>query len=216
VSQRAVIYARTSTVDQHTENQVYDLEQLARQRGLEIIKVYRDQVSGTRARRPGLDQLLSDARQGKFDVVLVWACDRLARSGAHFLQVLDELGHLNIEFISYREQLDTTGPLGRAVVVIISAIAELERSLIVERVRAGLRRAKLEGRRLGRPPLLVDREAVRRDRQQGLSISQLAKQHGIAETSVRRLLRQPESTPPKTLIPPPPQVIDNAPRLSAV
>jgi len=216
VSQRAVIYARTSTVDQHTENQVYDLEQLARQRGLEIIKIYQDQVSGTRARRPGLDQLLSDARQGKFDVVLVWACDRLARSVSHFLQVLDELGHLNIEFISYREQLDTTGPLGRAVVVIISAIAELERSLIVERVRAGLRRAKLEGRRLGRPPLLVDREAVLRDRQQGLSISQLAKQHGIAETSVRRLLRQPESTPPKTLIPPPPQVIDNAPRLSAV
>jgi len=216
VSQRAVIYARTSTVDQHTENQVYDLEQLARQRGLEIIKIYQDQVSGTRARRPGLDQLLSDARQGKFDVVLVWACDRLARSVSHFLTVLDELGHLHIEFISYREQLDTTGPLGRAVVVIISAIAELERSLIVERVRAGLRRAKLEGRRLGRPPLLVDREAVRRDRQQGLSISQLAKQHGIAETSVRRLLRPSESTPPKTPVPAPPQVIDNAPRLSAV
>jgi len=216
VSQRAVIYARTSTVDQHTENQVYDLEQLARQRGLEIIKVYRDQVSGTRARRPGLDQLLSDARQGKFDVVLVWACDRLARSVSHFLTVLDELGHLHIEFISYREQLDTTGPLGRAVVVIISAIAELERSLIVERVRAGLRRAKLEGRRLGRPPLLVDREAVRRDRQQGLSISQLAKQHGIAETSVRRLLRQPESTPPKTLVPPPSQATENTHPLSAV
>ncbi len=216
MSQRAVIYARTSTVDQHTENQVYDLEQLARQRGLEIIKIYQDQVSGTRARRPGLDQLLSDARQGKFDVVLVWACDRLARSGAHFLQVLDELGHLNIEFISYREQLDTTGPLGRAVVVIISAIAELERSLIVERVRAGLRRAKLEGRRLGRPPLTVDREAVLRDREQGMSISQLAKQHGIAETSVRRLLRQSDSTPPKTLAPPPSQVTENTHPLSAV
>ena len=216
MSQRAVIYARTSTVDQHTENQVYDLEQLARQRGLEIIKVYRDQVSGTRARRPGLDQLLSDARQGKFDVVLVWACDRLARSVSHFLQVLDELGHLNIEFISYREQLDTTGPLGRAVVVIISAIAELERSLIVERVRAGLRRAKLEGRRLGRPPLIVDREAVLHDREQGMSISQLAKQHGIAETSVRRLLRQSDSTPPKTLAPPPSQVTENTHPLSAV
>ena len=216
MSQRAVIYARTSTVDQHTENQVYDLEQLARQRGLEIIKIYQDQVSGTRARRPGLDQLLSDARQGKFDVVLVWACDRLARSVSHFLQVLDELGHLNIEFISYREQLDTTGPLGRAVVVIISAIAELERSLIVERVRAGLRRAKLEGRRLGRPPLIVDREAVLHDREQGMSISQLAKQHGIAETSVRRLLRQPESTPPKTLVPPPSQATENTHPLSAV
>ena len=164
MSQRAVIYARTSTVDQHTENQVYDLEQLARQRGLEIIKVYQDQVSGTRARRPGLDQLLSDARKGKFDVVLVWACDRLARSVSHFLQVLDELGHLNIEFISYREQLDTTGPLGRAVVVIIAPSRSSNDHLIVERVRAGLRRAKLEGRRLGRPPLLVDREAVLRDR----------------------------------------------------
>ena len=194
---RAVIYARTSTVDQHTENQLYDLEQLARQRGLEIIRVYHDQVSGTRARRPGLDQLLADARQGKVDVLLVWACDRLARSVSHFLQVLDELAHLNVQFVSYREQLDTAGPLGRAVVVIISAIAELERSLIVERVRAGLRRAKLEGRRLGRPPVTVDREALLRDREQGLSISQLAKRHRIAETSVRRLLRQAPSHPAK-------------------
>ena len=91
MNQRAVIYARTSTVDQHTQNQVYDLEQLAQQRGLEIIHIYEDQVSGTRARRPGLDQLLADARKGKFDVLLVWACDRLARSVSHFLQVLDEL-----------------------------------------------------------------------------------------------------------------------------
>jgi len=209
VSQRAVIYARTSTVDQHTKNQVYDLQQLARQRGLDVIGIYEDQVSGTRARRPGLDQLMADARKGKFDVLLVWACDRLARSVSHFLQVLDELNHLNIEFISYREQLDTTGPLGRAVVVIIAAIAELERSLIVERVRAGLRRAKLEGRRLGRPPLVVDREAVLRDREQGLSISQLAKQHGIAETSIRRLLRPVSPAPPKTLVPPPPQSVEN-------
>ncbi len=203
MSQRAVINARTSTVDQHTENQVYDLQELARQRGLEITKIYEDQVSGTRTRRPGLDQLLADARKGKFDVLLVWACDRLARSVSHFLRVLDELAHLNIEFISYREQLDTTGPLGRAVVVIISAIAELERSLIVERVRAGLRRAKLEGRRLGRPPLVVDRQAILRDREQGLSITQLAKQHGIAETSIRRLLRPVSPAPPKTLVPPP-------------
>ncbi len=209
MSQRAVIYARTSTVDQHTENQIYDLQQLARQRGLEITKIYEDQVSGTRARRPGLDQLMADARKGKFDVLLVWACDRLARSVSHFLEVLDELGHLNVQFLSFRESIDTSGPLGRAVVVIISAIAELERSLIVERVRAGLRRAKLEGRRLGRPPLVVDREAVLRDREQGLSISQLAKQHGIAETSVRRLLRQTPPAPPKTLVPPVPGNVEN-------
>jgi DNA invertase Pin-like site-specific DNA recombinase len=101
------------------------------------------------------------------------------------------------------------------VVVIIAAIAELERSLIVERVRAGLRRAKLEGRRLGRPPLVVDREAVLRDRQQGLSISQLAKQHGIAETSIRRLPLQTPPAPPKTLVPPPPQMAENTSSLPA-
>ena len=81
--------------------------------------------------------MMADARRGQFDVVLVWACDRLARSVRHFLEVLDEFNHLGVEFVSWREQLDTGGPLGRAVIVIIGAIAELERSLIVERVRAG-------------------------------------------------------------------------------
>ncbi len=103
---------------------------------------------------------MSDARQGKFQVLVVWSCDRLARSVRHFLETLDELNRLGVEFLSFREQLDTGGPLGRAVVIIVGAIAELERSLIVERVRAGLRRAKLEGRRLGRPPMQVNREAL--------------------------------------------------------
>ena len=103
-----------------------------------MVQVYEDRSSGARASRPGLDRLLADARRGKFEVV-VWACDRLARSVTHFLQVLDELNHLGIEFVSFREQLDTGGPLGRAMVVIISAIAELERNLIIERVKAGLR-----------------------------------------------------------------------------
>ena len=94
---------------------------------------------------------MADARRGKFNDLLVWACGRLARSVTYFLKVLDELNHLGIEFVSFREQLDTGGPLGRAVVVIISAIAELERNLIVERARAGLLRTRLHGRRLGRP-----------------------------------------------------------------
>ena len=101
--------------------------------------------------------MMSDARRGRFDVVLVWASDRLARSVKHFLEVLDELNRLNVEFVCFREQIDTGGPLGRAVVVIIGAIAELERNLIVERVRAGMRRAKLEGRHIGRKPLDLDR-----------------------------------------------------------
>src|SRR5580658_10422897 len=109
---RAAIYLRVSTLDQHAETQVHDLRQLTGQRGLEIVETYTDHISGTRARRPGLDKLMSDARRGRFEVVLVWACDRLARSVRHFLEVLDELNHLGIEFVSFREQLDTGGALG--------------------------------------------------------------------------------------------------------
>ena len=146
---RAALYLRVSTVDQHPETQVHDLRQMAAQRGFEIVAEYTDRISGVKARRPGLDDLMRDARRGKFDVVLVWASDRIARSVKHFLDVLDELNRLNVEFVSFREQIDTGGSLGRAIVVIIGAIAELERSLIVERVRSGMRRARLEGRHIG-------------------------------------------------------------------
>ena len=186
------LYLRVSTLDQHPETQLHDLRRLAVQRGFEIIEEYTDRISGAKARRPGLDQLMADARHGKFQVVMVWAADRLARSVRHFLEVLDELNRLNIEFVSFRENLDTGGPLGRAVVVIVSAVAELERNLIVERVRAGMRRARLEGRHIGRKPLAVDRQAVLRDRARGLSLSQLARQHQISRSSVSRLLHQPE------------------------
>ena len=104
--------------------------------------------------------------------------------------MLDELNHLNIEFVSFRENVDTSGPLGRAMIVILGAIAELERNLIIERVRAGMRRAKLEGQRIGRPKLIVDREAVVSDRQRGFSIRQLAKMHRLSRTSVCRVLEE--------------------------
>jgi len=116
MSNRAALYLRVSTLDQNPKTQLYDLHTLARQRHLEIVKEYTDHgFSGDRARRPALDELLRDARRGQFDVVVVWACDRLARSVSHFLQVLDELNHLNIEFVSFRENIDTGGLLGRAV-----------------------------------------------------------------------------------------------------
>ena len=146
---RAVLYLRVSTFDQHPETQLYDLRGLAAQRGWEIIEEYSDTISGAKAKRPGLDRLMADARRGKFDVVIVWAFDRIAPSVRHFLEVLDELTHLNIEFASFRENVDTGGPLGRPMTVIIGAVAELERNLIIERVRAGMRRAKLDGRRIG-------------------------------------------------------------------
>jgi len=187
---RAALYMRVSTVDQHPETQLHDLRGLAAQRGFEIVNEYTDKISGAKAKRPGLDQLLADARRGKFDVVMVWAFDRMARSVRHFLEVLDELTHLQIEFISFRENIDTGGPLGRALVVIIGAIAELERNLIIERVRAGMRRAKLEGRRIGRAPLNVDRDALLRDRQNGMSLADVARAHRISKASVCRVLKQ--------------------------
>ena len=185
---RASLYMRVSSVDQHPETQLHDLRQLAAQRGFEIVQEYTDRISGAKARRPGLDQMMADARRGRFDVVLVWASDRIARSVKHFLEVLDELNRLGIEFVSFREQIDTGGPLGRAVVVIIGAIAELERSLIVERVRAGMRRAKLEGRHIGRKPLDLDRVAICQDRRLGKSLGQIAKIHGVSRATVHKVV----------------------------
>ncbi|HEV2279224.1 MAG TPA: recombinase family protein [Acidobacteriaceae bacterium] len=187
---RAALYMRVSTVDQHPETQLHDLRQLAAQRGFQILAEYTDRISGAKARRPGLDQLMKEARRGRFDVVLVWACDRIARSTRHFLEVLDELNRLNVEFVSFREQIDTGGPLGRAIVVIIGAIAELERNLIVERVRAGMRRARLEGRSIGRPSLEIDRAAIIRDRQLGRSLGQLAKAYSVSRATIYRVLQE--------------------------
>ncbi len=190
---RVALYLRVSTLDQHPETQLLDLRQMAVQRDYEIVREYTDRISGTKARRPGLDEMMADARRGRFDVVLVWASDRLARSVKHFLEVLDELNHLHVEFVSFREQIDTGGPLGRAMVIIIGCIAELERSLIVERVRAGMRRAKLEGRHIGRKPLELDRIGILRDRNQGQSLGQLAKTYRASRTTIHRVLLQPPS-----------------------
>src|ERR1019366_4076219 len=185
---RAALYMRVSTLDQHPETQMHDLHEMAKQRGYEIVEEYTHMISSTKARRPGLDAMMRDARRGAFDVVLVWASDQIARSVRHFLELLDELNRLNIEFVSFRESIDTGGPLGRAVVIIIGAIAELERNLIIERVRAGMRRAKLEGRHIGRKALILDRAAIHRDRQQGHSLGQLAKSYLVSRTTIHRVL----------------------------
>ena len=190
MTKRAALYCRVSTGDQHLETQLLDLRELAKQRGFEIVGEYTDVISGAKSKRPGLERLMADARRRRFDVLLVAAFDRIARNVRHFLEVLDELNHLSIQFVSLRESIDTSGPLGRAMVVIVGAIAELERSLIVERVRAGMRRAKLEGRRIGRQPLNIDREQVVADRKSGMSLTQVARKYGISRASVCRLMKE--------------------------
>ena len=188
---RAAIYARISTPDQHLETQLYDLRKLAAQRGFEVTREYCDRgISGRKAKRPGLDSMLNDARRGEFSVVLVAAFDRIARSTKNFLDIVDELNSVNIEFVSAREAIDTSGPMGRMFLTMVGSIAELERSLIVERIRAGMRRAKLEGQRLGRAPLDVDRVAIVRDRLSGMSLTQVAKRHRVSRATVVRLVKE--------------------------
>ncbi len=208
---RAAVYVRVSTADQNLDTQLLDLHNMAAQRGFEIVAEYSDKISGAKSRRPGLDQLLADARRGKFDILLIWAFDRIARSVRHFLEVLDEMNHLGIEFISFRENVDTGGPLGRAIIVIIGAIAELERNLIKERVKAGMRRARFEGRRIGRAPADVDRNQVLRDRQRRMSLSQIAKVHGVSKATICRILKELQGSGPKGSSPPSPKTQQNRP-----
>jgi DNA invertase Pin-like site-specific DNA recombinase len=187
---KCAIYARVSTTEQHIDSQLYDLRTFAEQCGYEVVFEYTDVgVSGTKTRRPGLDAMLKDARKRRFSVVLVAAFDRMARSTKHFLQVIDEFDSLGIEFISRRENIDTSGPMGRFFIVLISALAEAEKNIIVERIRAGMRRAKLEGQRLGRAPLDVDRAAIVRDRLNGMSLMKCSKKYGVSRASVIRFVR---------------------------
>jgi DNA invertase Pin-like site-specific DNA recombinase len=187
---KAAIYARVSTLDQHIENQILDLQKLAAQRGFEVVREYCDQgISGSKARRPAPDAMMNDARRGEFSVVLVAAFDRIARSTKSFLEIVDELQALDCAFFSAREAIDTSGPMGRMFLTIVGSIAELERSLIVERIKAGMRRAKIEGRRLGRAPLNVDRNALVRDRLAGMSLTDVAEKYRVSRASVVRVVR---------------------------
>ncbi|HXN18459.1 MAG TPA: recombinase family protein [Candidatus Binatus sp.] len=188
---KCALYARVSTPDQHVEAQLYDLRKLAAQRGFEIGREYCDRgISGSKAKRPGLEAMMSDARRGEFSVLMVAAFDRVARSTKNFLEIVDELHDLQVEFISAREAIDTTGPMGRMFITLIGSIAELEKSILVERIRAGMRRARMEGQRLGRAPLNIDHGALVRDRLTGMSLTNVAKKYGVSRASVVRFVRE--------------------------
>jgi DNA invertase Pin-like site-specific DNA recombinase len=188
---RCAIYARVSTPEQRVDNQLYDLRLFAQQRGFEVACEYTDVgVSGSKARRPGLDLMLKDARKRKFSVLIVSAFDRLARSTKHILSVVDELDGLGIEFFSRRENIATDGAMGRLFLTIISSIAELESDLIRERIRAGMRRRKMDGLPCGRQPLDIDHDLIVADRLSGMSLTETAKRHGISRASVVRFVRE--------------------------
>jgi DNA invertase Pin-like site-specific DNA recombinase len=192
---RAAIYVRVSTDGQNTEGQETELKEYAKHRGWEVTRIFRDKMSGAKSSRPALDELMGDAKKRKTDIVLVWRFDRFARSVSHLLQALETFRAVGVEFVSISEQIDTASPAGKLVFTILGAVAELERSLIGERVRSGLRNAKAKGKRLGRPPLrkltagLVTQ--VKRDRRRGrMSFKQLAQKHGVSVWTAFQLCRK--------------------------
>ena len=192
---RVAIYVRVSTDGQNTEGQETELKEYAKHRGWEVTRIYRDKMSGAKSSRPALDELMADAKKRKTDIVLVWRFDRFARSVSHLLHALETFRAVGVEFVSISEQVDTSTPTGKMVFTVLGAVAELERSLIGERVRSGLRNARAKGRRLGRPPL---RELtaglatqVRRDRRRGrMSFKELAHKHGLSVWTAFQLCRK--------------------------
>ena len=188
---RVALYARVSTSDQSTESQLLDLRRYVRERGWTLFNEYTDNgISGTKDSRPALNELMNAARKRKFDAVLVWRFDRFARSTKHLILALEEFRNLGIDFISYQENIDTSSPLGSAIFTIISAVAQLERDIIAERVKAGLRRAKENGKKLGRPKAEVPKVEIYRLHSHGLSLRKIATQLNISNSTVARYLTQ--------------------------
>jgi len=158
-------------------------------RDWEVYQEYVDHgVSGIEESRPALDKLMKDARKRKFDILLVWKFGRFARSTKHLVTALEELEGLGIDFCSYEDSIDTSTNHGKLVFTIMGAIAEFERSLIRERVLAGIRRARENGIKLGRPPLKVDIEKIKELAISGNSVRKIAKQMGISKTLVHKIL----------------------------
>lgn len=187
------LYARVSTTDknQDPEVQLRELREYCQRRGLEVGCEYVDiGISGSKESRPELNRLMADVRAGKYTQVIVWKFDRFARSAAHLLKALDTLSKAGVAFVSLTEGVDTSTPMGKFMLTILGAVSELERSMIIERVRSGMRHAKIKGTKSGKAigtPRQVDREEVRALLAQGLPKMHVARRMNISVDSVRRV-----------------------------
>src|SRR5215469_2014777 len=193
---RVAIYARVSTANngQNPEMQLRELREYCQHRGWQLVGEYVDAgISGAKDSRPELNRLNADAKRRRFDAVVVWKFDRFARSVSHLLRALEEFRSLGIEFVSLSEQIDTSTPTGKMVFTVLGAVAELERSLIAERVRAGIRNARAKGRRLGRPRVALDAHRIARLRREGASWRAVAAALGVSTTSAFLAVRRKRS-----------------------
>ncbi len=188
---KAALYARVSTLDQEPENQLAELRRYVDARGWTAQEFIDKGISGAKHRRPALDALIKDAKRRRFDVVVCWRLDRLGRNLRHLILLIDELHALGVAFISLHEGIDATTPAGRLQLHVLGAIAEFERARIAERVRAGLARARKQGRRLGRPRRPVPESVLAPVR--GLSVRQAARRLGVSPATAHRWLSQKTS-----------------------
>ncbi len=198
---RVAIYARVSTANngQDPEMQTRELREYIERRGWTFAGEYVDVgISGTKEKRPELDRLMADAHRRRFDCVVVWKFDRFARSVSHLLRALETFKAQGIEFVSFSEQMDTSTPAGKMVFTVLGAVAELERSLIVERVKSGLRNARAKGKRLGRPHVFVDARRIAALRAQGLSWADVAKELGVGEGTAYRAAQASAKIPTRS------------------
>lgn len=197
---KVAIYVRVSTANngQDPMLQVRELREFIERRAWTISGEYVDvAISGTKEKRPELDRLMVDAHRRRFDAVIVWKFDRFAHSVSHLLRALETFQALGIHFVSLSESLDTSTPAGKMVFTVLGAVAELERSLIVERVKAGLRNARAKGKRLGRPRSIVDASKIGRLRAQGVSWRKIARQMGASARTCRRAGQNPQRLLPQ-------------------
>jgi DNA invertase Pin-like site-specific DNA recombinase len=186
---KVALYIRVSTNQQTTENQRKELEVYCKRQGWKIAEVYDDSgVSGSTDRRPALDKMLKDATTGKFSTVVIWKIDRMARSVVNLLQTLQTLQAAGVGFVSTTQQLDTTTAYGRMVLTFLGAIAEFEKSLIVERVCSGLQRAKANGVKLGRPKVEFDLEKAVQMKKQKKTWSEISSLLNVSRATVRRMV----------------------------
>src|SRR5713101_908354 len=195
---RVALYGRVSTTTgQDPQMQLRELREYADRRGWQVASEYVDRgVSGAKDSRPELNRLMTDAHRRRFEIIAVWKFDRFARSVSHLLRALETFHALGIDFVSLSEQVDTSTPMGKMVFTVLGAVAELERSLIAERVRAGLRNAKAKGKRLGRPRVSVDIARIGNLRSEGRSWAAVATEMGIGEGTARRAARELSKNPP--------------------
>src|ERR1700752_1340026 len=190
---RAAVYARVSTLNgsQDPSMQTRELEEYCQRKGWQIHDIYVDNgVSGKKDSRPQLNRMMQAAHERRFDVVVVWRFDRFARSVSHLLRALETFGTLGIQFVSLSEQVDTSTPTGKMVFTVLGAVAELERNLIIERVRAGLRHARAKGKRLGRPRKSVDAAEIQALRAGGASWRTIARTMRVSVGTVFAAARE--------------------------